>query len=163
MNFWGRASLKYGPKGHYSTYCWGSGTILNPLCNPIYPPITPLKGPSTSWLIAVSPRWSTMISWTPPGDAEWMNIRGFPKNRGTLFGVPIIRTTIYWGQYWGTLILGSYHLKSHRACSELLKKDYPKIPRKKPCPPRPYKPCIHLGFPNGTPVFSKTHDCLKKT
>ena len=34
----------------------------------------------------------------------------FPEIRGTILGVPIIRTMIYWGLYWGTLILGNYHL-----------------------------------------------------
>ena len=24
-------------------------------------------------------------------------------------GVPIIRTIVYWGLYWGPLILGNYH------------------------------------------------------
>ena len=38
-------------------------------------------------------------------------IKEFPKIRGTLLGVPIIRTIIYWGLYWGPFILGNYHLK----------------------------------------------------
>ena len=40
----------------------------------------------------------------------------FPKIRGTFLGVPIIRTVVYWGLYWGTLILGNYHMfyMSHR-------------------------------------------------
>ena len=29
---------------------------------------------------------------------------GFPKIRGTFLGVPIIRTIVYWGLYWGTLV-----------------------------------------------------------
>ena len=29
---------------------------------------------------------------------------GFPKIRGTILGVPIIRTIVYWGLYWGPLI-----------------------------------------------------------
>ena len=33
------------------------------------------------------------------GHTKW----GFPKIRGTFLGVPIIRTIIYWGLYWGTL------------------------------------------------------------
>ena len=37
-------------------------------------------------------------------------IWGFPKIRGTLLGVPIIRTIVFWGLYWGPLILGNYHL-----------------------------------------------------
>ena len=34
----------------------------------------------------------------------------FPKIRGTFLGVPIIRTLIYLGLYWGPLILGNYHI-----------------------------------------------------
>ena len=37
-------------------------------------------------------------------------IWGFPKIRGTILGVPIIRTIVYWGLYWGPLILGNYHI-----------------------------------------------------
>ena len=37
---------------------------------------------------------------------------GFPKIRGTFLGVPIIRIRIivYWGLYWGPLILGNYQM-----------------------------------------------------
>ena len=34
----------------------------------------------------------------------------FRKIRGTILEVPIIRTIIFWGLYWGPLILGNYHL-----------------------------------------------------
>ena len=34
----------------------------------------------------------------------------FPKIRGTLLGVLIIRVTVYWGLYWGPIILGNYHI-----------------------------------------------------
>ena len=34
----------------------------------------------------------------------------FPKIRGTLLGVPILRIIVFWGLYWGPLILGNYHL-----------------------------------------------------
>ena len=37
-------------------------------------------------------------------------IWGFPKRRGTILGVPIIRTIVFRGLYWGLLILGNYHL-----------------------------------------------------
>ena len=37
-------------------------------------------------------------------------IWGFPKIRGTILGIPIIRTIVYWGLYWGSLILGNYHI-----------------------------------------------------
>ena len=41
-------------------------------------------------------------------------ILGFPKIRGTILGVPIIRTIIFWGLYWGSLIEGNYHLALQR-------------------------------------------------
>ena len=37
-------------------------------------------------------------------------IWGFPKIRATCLGVPIIRTIVFWGLYWGLLILGNYHI-----------------------------------------------------
>ena len=37
-------------------------------------------------------------------------IWGFPKIRGTPLGVPIIRTIVFWGLYWGPLNLGNYHI-----------------------------------------------------
>ena len=30
---------------------------------------------------------------------------GFPDIGGTILGVPIIRTIVFWGLYWGSLIL----------------------------------------------------------
>ena len=33
-----------------------------------------------------------------------------PKNRGTFLGVPILRAIVFWGVYWGPLILGEHHL-----------------------------------------------------
>ena len=30
---------------------------------------------------------------------------------GTFLGVPIIRTIVYLGLYWGPLILGNYHIR----------------------------------------------------
>ena len=35
---------------------------------------------------------------------------GFPKIRGTLLGVPIIRIKVFWGLYWGPPIYGNYHI-----------------------------------------------------
>ena len=32
--------------------------------------------------------------------------RGFPKIMGTFLGVPIIRTTVFWGLFWGCLYFG---------------------------------------------------------
>ena len=29
---------------------------------------------------------------------------------GTFLGVPIIRTIVFWGLYWGPLVLGNYHI-----------------------------------------------------
>ena len=37
-------------------------------------------------------------------------IWGFPKIRGTILGVPIIRIIVYWGLYRGPLIMGNYHI-----------------------------------------------------
>ena len=34
----------------------------------------------------------------------------FPKLGVPCLGVPLIRTIVYWGLYWGPLILGSYHM-----------------------------------------------------
>ena len=34
------------------------------------------------------------------------NMWGFPKIRGTFLMVPIIRTIVYWGLYWGTPYFG---------------------------------------------------------
>ena len=33
----------------------------------------------------------------------------FPKTRGTILGVPIIRIIVFWGLYWGPFILGNCH------------------------------------------------------
>ena len=38
---------------------------------------------------------------------------GFPKIRGTLLGVPIIRIIVFGGLYWGPLILGNYQVAQH--------------------------------------------------
>ena len=35
---------------------------------------------------------------------------GFPNIRGTILGVPIIKTIIFLGLYWGPLILENYHM-----------------------------------------------------
>ena len=39
-----------------------------------------------------------------------MQYLGVSQNRGTFLGVPIIRSIIFWGLYWGTPILGNNHL-----------------------------------------------------
>ena len=46
----------------------------------------------------------------------------FPKIRGTILGVPIIRTIVFWGLYWGTLIWGNYHVGLIRIKSRELEK-----------------------------------------
>ena len=35
---------------------------------------------------------------------------GVPQTRGTVLEVPIIRTIVFWGLYWGFRIWGNYHL-----------------------------------------------------
>ena len=39
----------------------------------------------------------------------------FPKIKGTILGVPIIRNIVFWGLYWGPLILGNYQMVLRRA------------------------------------------------
>ena len=41
------------------------------------------------------------------------NRGGVGKIRGTLLGVPIIRTIVFGGLYWGPLILGNYQIGLH--------------------------------------------------
>ena len=33
-----------------------------------------------------------------------------PKTRGTILRVPVVRSLIYWGLYWGPIIQGNYHM-----------------------------------------------------
>ena len=44
---------------------------------------------------------------------------GFPRIRGTILKVPIVRTRIFWGLRWGPLILGNYHVDSSRTQGRL--------------------------------------------
>ena len=43
-----------------------------------------------------------------------MHMGGFPKlgvvTQGLGFRVSIIRIMVYWGSYWGPLVLGNYHI-----------------------------------------------------
>ena len=43
------------------------------------------------------------------GASGWCKTWGFPKTRGTILGVFIIRTSVFGGLYWGPTILGNYH------------------------------------------------------
>ena len=45
----------------------------------------------------------SMHSLAPKPQAQ-AEIWGLPKIRGTILGVPIIRTIVFWGLYWGPLI-----------------------------------------------------------
>ena len=45
-----------------------------------------------------------------PEEILTLFIWGFPKITGTFFGVPILRIIVFWGLYWGSLILGNYHI-----------------------------------------------------
>ena len=65
----------------------------------------------------------TSVFTTTPHAARRLSAKptwGFPKIRGTILGVPIIRTIVFWGLYWGPLILGNYHIREAkyecRAC-----------------------------------------------
>ena len=44
------------------------------------------------------------------GEQSGFLMWGFPKIMGTFLGVPIIRSIVFWGLYWGPLILGNYHV-----------------------------------------------------
>ena len=41
---------------------------------------------------------------------------GFPKIRGTILGVPLIRAIVYWGLYLGPPILGNYQTLNPKLC-----------------------------------------------
>ena len=49
------------------------------------------------------------------GGARYMGKWWFPKIRGTFLGVPIIRTIVYWGLFWGPLILGNFQIPQNRS------------------------------------------------
>ena len=36
--------------------------------------------------------------------------RGFPKFGVPFLGIPILRIIAFWGLYWGSCILGNYHI-----------------------------------------------------
>ena len=47
----------------------------------------------------------------PDQDVRYIGLYGgFPKLGVPFLGVPIIRILIFWGLYWGPLILGNYHI-----------------------------------------------------
>ena len=48
---------------------------------------------------------------------ELLLLWGFPKLRGIFLEVPIIRIIVFWGLYWGPLILGNYHIISGTSAS----------------------------------------------
>ena len=50
-----------------------------------------------------------------------MSHGGFPKLGVTFLGVPIIRTIVFWGLYWGPPFLGNYHMISYRYMSHVIK------------------------------------------
>ena len=51
-----------------------------------------------------------MPAYPRAGKRATYNVWGFPKIRGIFLGVPIIRTIVFWGLYWGPPILGNYHI-----------------------------------------------------
>ena len=63
------------------------------------------------------------------------NIWGFPKffgrGGGVPFfgrGVPIIRSIVFWGLYWGTLILGNYHIGCPKKDHDFVNRSCPRGP-----------------------------------
>ena len=53
-----------------------------------------------------NPPQVTLSSQTPTLISIW----GFLEIMGSFLGVPIIRTIVFWGLYWGSPIFGNYHL-----------------------------------------------------
>ena len=51
-----------------------------------------------------------MISDTRIRKLSSENLWRFPKVRGTFLGVLIIGIIIFWGRYWGPIILGNYRI-----------------------------------------------------
>ena len=68
------------------------------------------------WYIRRVPRVSRMHALEPDRvlfgylNPQAFLLGGFPKLGVPSLGVPIIRIIVYWGLYWGPLILGNYHL-----------------------------------------------------
>ena len=58
-------------------------------------------------IIIVIPEGTIILTTT---HMTYLCIWGFPKIRGTFLAVPIVRTIVYWGLYWGPPILGNYHI-----------------------------------------------------
>ena len=50
-------------------------------------------------------------------NAQKQSIWGLPKIRGSFLGVPIIRTIVFWGLYWGPPFLGNSHLELGQVCT----------------------------------------------
>ena len=57
-------------------------------------------------------------------DAKW----DFPKIRGTILGVSIIRTRVFWGLYWGPLIMGNYQILNLEPQEWVLETHSPTLP-----------------------------------
>ena len=86
---------------------WGLGLSWNSFSTPSTPQT--LK-PQTLHPRPLDPKPKTLHVRLFCFKAVAESIWGSPKVRGTFSGVPIIRTIVYWGLHWGTLILGIYHL-----------------------------------------------------
>ena len=50
----------------------------------------------------------------------YRGLQGFPK-LGYLCVVPITRNIIFWGLYWGPIILGNYRIKIQETCAQVVK------------------------------------------
>ena len=44
---------------------------------------------------------------------------GLPKIRASYLGVPIIRTLVFWGLFWGPPILGNSHIEPYQGYARL--------------------------------------------
>ena len=63
-----------------------------------------------SMVLTVGRVWT--ISWDQIVEGSGSNKCWFPKVRSTILVVPIMRTIVFAGLYWGSLILGNYQIQS---------------------------------------------------
>ena len=86
--------------------------VLKPCCQA--QPVANLEGANRTEVLGCSLVLAISPTQNKTNDFETGTIWGFPKIRGTFVGVPIIRIIVFWGLYWGPLILGNYHMLVYR-------------------------------------------------
>ena len=126
-----RHALKCPLQKPEKEFAFGGGFLSSGLCpTTIYPCKSKVANSKylrlRSFTVALIHRWlagkgvvdfllyktstTDLLSYSSLLVSQHVPIWGFPKIRGTILGVPIIRTIVFWGLYWGPLILGNYHM-----------------------------------------------------